>query len=151
MSDKKPIGVEIRTTSNMIKCYIDQILSERLDFGLTGIEGMILSYIFRLEDKGIVTARDVMKSSKASKSTTSQSLTGLEKKGFITMGPSEEDKRVKIIQLTERGREAQAECRYVFQDIRKVISQGITEEEENLLREMLEKIQKNISRKEEES
>jgi len=87
MNEEKPLGAEIRQTNNLIKAYIDRTLESQLRERLTGIEGMTLGYIFRHQGEEIV-AKDIMERSRTSKATTSQTLSGLEKKGYIQMQPS---------------------------------------------------------------
>lgn len=144
MNEEKPLGADIRQTSNLIKAFIDQTLQGRIKENLTGIEGMTLGYIFRHQGQEIV-AKDVMARSKASKATTSQTLNGLVKKGCIKMVPSAGDKRKKIITLTEKGEELEREFKALFVEIGAKIKEDITPEEEKTIRAVLAKIRQNVS------
>ena len=143
MNEEKPLGAEIRRTDHMVKAYIDQTLENHLKEELTGIEGMTLGYIFHHQDQEIV-AKDVMARSKVSKATTSQTLSGLEKKGYIKMVPSPEDKRKKIITLTAKGEKVEAEFKEIFKEISATVKTGVTPEEEKTVREVLAKIRANV-------
>jgi DNA-binding MarR family transcriptional regulator len=143
MSEEKALGADIRQTSNLIKAYVDQTLQSHLQENLTGIEGMTLGYIFHHQGQEIV-AKDIMARSKASKATTSQTLAGLEKKGYIRMAPSSQDKRKKIIELTVKGEQVEAEFKEIFIEISAQVKKGITPEEEKTIREVLVKIRQNV-------
>jgi DNA-binding MarR family transcriptional regulator len=143
MNEEKPIGAEIRTTSNLIKAYIDGVLEQKLSNKLTGIEGMTIGYVFRHQDQE-VTAKDIIERSKTSKATTSQTLNGLVKKGLIRMVPSKKDQRKKVISLTAKGEEIHQEFRDAFVGITATVKKGITPEEEKTLREILAKIRANV-------
>ena len=141
---EKPLGVEIRCTGNLIKNYIDQSLQAQLKDKLTGIEGMTLGFIFHNQEKKI-TAKDVMARSKASKATTSQTLNGLVKKGYIRMETIPNDKRIKAITLTLKGIEMENEFKDIFKDITLTVRKGISEEDEKTIRRILKTIQTNVS------
>lgn len=143
MNEEKPIGVEIRHTDNLIKAYIDQTLSSQLEERLTGIEGMTLGFIFHHQGVEIV-AKDVMAHSKVSKATTSQTLAGLVKKGYIRMIPSKEDKRKKVITLTDKGEKVEMEFKTIFGAISAQVKKGISPEEDKTVREVLAKIRANV-------
>jgi DNA-binding MarR family transcriptional regulator len=143
MNEEKPIGAEIRHTDNLIKAYIDQTLENHLKENLTGIEGMTMGYIFRHQDQEI-TAKEVMARSRVSKATTSQTLNGLVKKGYIRMSPSKTDKRKKVITLTAKGEQVEAEFNEIFKEISARVKKGITPEEEATVRGILAKIRANV-------
>jgi DNA-binding MarR family transcriptional regulator len=143
MNEEKPLGAEIRLTSNAVKSYIDATLESKLKDRLTGIEGLTMGYLFKHEGS-VVTAKDIMEKSRSSKATTSQTLHGLEEKGYIKMVPSKDDKRVKAIELTEKGEEVHREFGEIFKDITVQVKKDITPEEEAMVRRVLKQIQANV-------
>jgi MarR family transcriptional repressor of mepA len=143
MNEEKPLGAEIRRTDHLIKAYIDRTLDSHLEEELTGIEGMTLGYIFHHQDQ-IIVAKDVMARSKVSKATTSQTLSGLEKKGYIKMAPAPKDKRKKIITLTAKGEKVEAEFKAIFKEVSATVKAGVTPEEERTVRAVLAKIRANV-------
>lgn len=143
MNEEKPIGADIRHTDNLIKAYIDKVLESRLKENLTGIEGMTMGYIFRHQGQEI-TAKDVMERSRVSKATTSQTLNGLVKKGYIRMDPPKEDKRKKVITLTAKGERVEMEFKEIFKEITAQVKKGISLEEEATIRAVLAKIRANV-------
>jgi MarR family transcriptional regulator, repressor for mepA len=143
MEKEKALGVDIRITSNLVKNYVDKTLQEKLKESLTGIEGMILGYIFHNQGSEI-TAKAVMENGRAAKATVSQSLSGLVKKGYIVMTPSKEDKRKKVIALTDKGMAVEAEFKEIFKDISAKVEKGISQEEIQNFRQVLKKMRDNI-------
>lgn len=67
----------------------------------------------------------------------------LEKKEFVTSKTDENDKRKTLVYLTEKGRETH-EALYTFKkDYADIVFDGINEEDLELLKEMLEKMNNN--------
>lgn len=141
--ETKPLGLEIRMVANSIKKYLDKYLSESTGVDLTGVEGMTIFFIFRNRDKKL-TSKDVMTSFRISKATASQTLNGLVDKGYITMKNDLEDRRSKVIELTEVGKEMQKKFDDSLKIVRKKITKGINEEEEAAFRATLNKILSNV-------
>ncbi len=143
-TDKRSIGYTLRKTSNSIKNYIDQSLQQLIVERLTGIEGMTMGFIFHHKGEKI-TAGDIMLRSHVNKATTSQTLNGLVKKGYIEMNPDKNDKRVKLISLTKLGEEINKEFDEAFKKINAKIENGLQDEDKENLYRYLEIIEKNIS------
>jgi DNA-binding MarR family transcriptional regulator len=141
---EKPLGAEIRCTDNLIKNYIDQTLQANLKESLTGIEGMTMAFIFRHQGEEI-TAKNIMARNHGSKAATSQTLNGLEKKGYIITEPSKNDRRKKVITLTAKGQNVNAEFKDIFRGITCQIKKGMTPEDEATIRRVLSLIRFNLS------
>jgi|GEM_PF-857791 DNA-binding MarR family transcriptional regulator len=141
--EQRPLGAEIRRTGNAIKNYIDNVLLTKLNEKLTGVEGMTMVFIFRHQGQDL-TARDIMARFDVSKATVSQILHGIEKKGLIAMRPLKDDKRVKIIVLTEKGQKVNEEFTALFAEMNSRIEKNLTEEEKRQLRSTLLKMRENI-------
>lgn len=141
--ETKPLGLEIRMVANSIKKYLDKYLSESTGIDLTGVEGMTIFFIFRNRDKKL-TSKDVMTSFRISKATASQTLNGLVDKGYITMKNDLEDRRSKVIELTDVGKEMQKKFDDSLKIVRKKITKGINEKEEAAFRATLNKILSNV-------
>lgn len=142
--EEKPLGIEIRLTGNMIKNYIDQTIQAKLKENLTGIEGMVLGYIFHHNDHEI-TSKEVMENSRGAKATTSQTLNNLAKKGFLEMSPSPIDHRKKVIILTPKGIEVENEFKEIFKEISAQVRKGITSEDEANVKRILKAIRANVT------
>lgn len=144
MAETKPLGYEIRLTANQIKCYIDQKVTVGVGSNLTGIEGMTMGFLFHHKNEE-VTCKRLMERDGASKATVSQTLKGLEKKGFIEMVHPKDDKRKKIISLTPKGQEIEREFDEIFKEINQNIESGLDEKEIETLRSLLMRIRENVS------
>ncbi|WP_195988122.1 MarR family transcriptional regulator [Clostridium sp. D53t1_180928_C8] len=81
---------------------------------------------------------------KIDKATTTRALKKLEEQNFITRVKDKEDKRVNRIYLTEKSKEVRPDVANVFYEWNKKISESLTEEEEEELKRLLEKVCKNI-------
>lgn len=143
MEEKRPLGAEIRLTSNAIKNYIDRYMNEHFALEITGVECMTLAYIFRHEGQPVVAA-DLMRRFGVSKATVSQTLSGLTKKGFVRQKVSKVDGRIKIISLTKKGKDLKIRFDKLFKKINTSIVDNFTEEEKSELYRLLEKIQSNV-------
>lgn len=143
--EKVPLGTEIHWTANCIDNFIANFLSKKVDTELTAMEGITLKIIYKKGET--LTAADIMQATDLSKATTSQTLSSLERKGLLRMEKQKEDKRRKLIKLTEKGKRAVMLLEGAFQSIRKVIEADISPEEKEAFGATLEKIRNNVSGK----
>ena len=144
MDKQRPLGREIHLTSSAIECYISRNITGSDPAKLTGIEAMTLGFLFKLKKPG--TMRDVMNHFHIAKATASQTLTNLERKGMILQKTSENDKRKKMIYLTENGKKIKENYDQKFEVLNAIIEEGITEEEKEVFRKVVLKIRCNIGR-----
>jgi len=144
IKEVQPLGVELRWTARMIMAYINTTMEKELDQDLTGVEGMILGFIFRNQDRPL-TSRDVIAHYRFSKAAVSETLHGLCQKGFIRMDVSPQDKRSKIIQLTPKGEKTHASFKVLFAKINDVIEKGLSEDDKKQIRQYLSIIRSNTA------
>lgn len=144
MDKQITLGREIHITSSAIECYISRNITGSDPEKLTGIEAMTLSFLFELKKPG--TMRDVMNHFHIAKATASQTLTNLERKGMILQKSSENDKRKKMIYLTENGKKIKESYDQKFDVMNAIIEEGITKEEEEVFRKVVLKIRCNLER-----
>lgn len=83
---------------------------------------------------------------KIDKGTTAKALKKLEEQGYVYRKVREEDRRSYQINLTEKSLGIKDEFRNVLTDWRSILSAGLSEEEERLTLELLEKIGRNAAR-----
>lgn len=141
----KPLGVEIKMTQRVMKRFID-LQMQPVTPNLSGTEGMMLRTISRHEG-GKTTANEIMATSRVNKSSTSQMLAQLSRKGYITMEVDPSDKRKKIISLTPSGCLAVEDMRQVLVSCEEEMAAGLSEEEVGAFRSVLAKIRENCLRK----
>lgn len=144
MDTPMPLGREIHLTSIAIECYISRNITGSDPAKLTGIEAMTLCFLFELKKPG--TMRDVMDHFHIAKATASQTLTNLERKEMILLKSSEDDKRKKMIYLTEEGKKIKESYDQKFDVMNAIIQEGITDEEKEAFRKVVMKIRYNLGR-----
>ncbi|MDI3536722.1 MAG: hypothetical protein PWP30_1204, partial [Eubacteriaceae bacterium] len=98
MKNDKRIGFEIKTLSNRIRQYINEVMEKDPD--ITGIQGWIIGYISRHQNSQDVFQRDIEKEFNVRRSTVSGILNTMEKKGLIIRQTVDFDARLKKITLT---------------------------------------------------
>ena len=82
---------------------------------------------------------------KIDKGTTARALKKLEEQKFITRVKDIDDKRANRIYLTEKSIEVKEDIYSIFDDWNEKISSNLTKEEEETLKNLLEKVCKNIN------
>ena len=109
--------------------------------GLGQGQPRILSYI---AVHGVSTQREIARFYSIDPSAVSRLLDPLEREGFLTSVPGR-DRRTRALDITEKGRHALAawedECRRVD----RIMFRDFTSEEEATLRDMLERVRKNMA------
>lgn len=144
MGKQMPLGREIHLTSSAIECYISKNITGSDPAKLTGIEAMTLSFLFELKKPAMM--RDVMDHFHIAKATASQTLTNLERKGMIMQKSTEDDKRKKMIYLTEDGKKIKESYDQKFSVMNAIVEEGITDEEKEVFRKVVLKIRCNLGR-----
>lgn len=141
----RPLGSQIHWTSICIENYISTFFDKECHSCLTPMDCTSLRFIFSHQDE-VLYAKDLMKYTKLSKATTSQTLNSLMKKGLIVMVSEKDDKRKKRIVLTPKGNQAINEVDELFVEITKNVEKDFTDEEKANLSKLLEKVRKNVSK-----
>ena len=85
------------------------------------------------------------KTLKIDKGTTARDLKKLEEQGFVTRIKDENDKRSNKIYLNDKAKDVREGVLDVLNDWNKEITKSLTEEEEEMLKSLLEKVCKNIN------
>lgn len=127
-------------------CYVHRQMSREnnvllSEYGLSHIQMHTLFYIDRCKKSGKeVCQRDVENLLNLRPSSISSMLTNLEKDGFIVRTVSQEDARSKIICLTEKSQTFCDKNRLIIDSYDKDIESALNEEEQEKLKELLNKI-----------
>lgn len=135
------IGSELRITNHDVKVFVDRSVAASLPKYLTGIEGVLVNYIFEHEQ---ITACDCMRDFNLSKATVSETFRKLIDRDFIQEITDEHDKRRKIITLTTKGKEAHFTFQRLYDSLVPIIEEGISEEEKETFLKVCVKIRKNV-------
>ena len=100
----------------------------RLPADVSRVEGRFLGYISENQIKGIISS-DLVRDFHLKKSTVSETLNGLEEKGFILFAKTKEDGRKKTIVLAPKGMEHEKNAAPVMKDFDESIESILDDEE----------------------
>ena len=143
MPHKGNVGFELRRINNLMArrmgVFHDSLKAE----GITVMHNWIIGFV-AAHDGQDVYQKDVEAEFSLSRSTATNILQLMEKKGFITREPVEWDARLKKIVLTDRGREIQTRADRVIDGMERQLVKGIDPEELRCFSETLRKLRKNM-------
>lgn len=143
--EERSIPAQIRYTANGIKNFAGKRLANYPQLQITGAEGLVLGFIFR-HYKDNVSARDVINRFGTSKATVSETLSNLERKGYIAQNVSPLDARAKIICLTPLGEEIKKKFDIFFTQADSVLLDGFSTEEKKEFKRLLNKLEDNLKK-----
>lgn len=115
-------------------------------FGLTSSQCKMLGYLYRNQDKEI-NPIDIEKNFRLQKPTITGILQRLVEKDLIHFENSAKDKRYKQIVLTEKAKSFDIVLKQSLNESEEILYQGITKEEKEEVRKILEKMLKNLTEK----
>ncbi len=147
MSERK-LGFEIGRTSRLIKRYIDSDASRSYVEKMTGTHGWAVGYFYRNRHKDMF-QKDFEQEFDIRRSTASSILSLMEKNGLITRESVPYDARLKKIVLTQKALEVQSYVDKNFARFEKTIQQNISDEELEVFFAVLDKINSNLERNDE--
>src|SRR5690606_230908 len=93
---------------------------------------------------------DIAKLMDVSAATIAVSLKKLEKGGYINREIDEKDNRLNKINITEKGKKVVEQSKKIFEAVDQKVFQGITDEEKAALINLLQKLNNNLSKIEDE-
>ena len=120
---------------------------ERMDarmsrFGMTPAQTHVLRFL-RLNG-GQMPQRELLENLKVKPSTVNGILDRMEEKGLVERSVSGTDARQRVIALTPAGEEREAQAKKSFLEAEALIARGLTEEETETLRSLLERVIHNL-------
>lgn len=139
---KGMLGPRIHCLSRMIKIKFNEVLN---DEGLFSGQHHIIMLLSHGDGK---TVGQIAKHLGVAPATVSVSVKRMEKAGFITRKPDENDARTTKIYLTQKSNDMLGRIKEKMDEQEKVLSEGLTESEVNHLSDLLDKIIKNFVEKE---
>lgn len=113
------------------------------EFNLCNIDLQILLYLDKHQD-GHDTSKDILRLQMFTKGHISQSLSRLQKMGYVFMRQDEEDRRCTHNHLTDRAQDILSRIRNINTELWDVLMKDVTDEELAMLRSVAEKIGRNI-------
>ena len=134
------IGMEIRVLSKYMGRYLDDI--HGIDCMLSGPQGLILIYLCENDEE--IYQKDIEKDFNIRRSTATGLLNSLEKNGYITKEPVENDKRMKKIKATEHAYSTVEKIDNHVIQLEKIMLDGIDEKEVKQFRNTISKMTLNL-------
>ncbi|WP_096200678.1 MarR family winged helix-turn-helix transcriptional regulator [Bacillus sp. FJAT-45350] len=103
------------------------------------------SVLYRLSDKDGISQKEIAIRSEKDQPTITRILDSLFQKGLIEKKSSEKDRRVSLVFVTEKGRSVLKETIPIEKSVWEDLTKGFTDEERHLLKELLFKVNNNIT------
>ena len=129
---------------SMIIRYNHIFMNRRLNQSdITANENYLLMYLF---SNNQVTQDDISEYFSIDKGSISKTISSLEQKGYVQRQVNQENRRSNIIIISEKGRKTFSETRKILDKWHKLILEGITKEQLNILSDVLEKMAYNTKK-----
>lgn len=142
MNRKDTIGFKIRLIHNQIHKVMEAKRKEN-EGDLTGVQCWIMRFLMDRDGEDIY-QRDIEEEFKISRATASNTLSVMERKGFLRRLPVEHDARLKKLVLTEQARSLHERAEQDISRMEECLVQGISEAEQAQLKSTLDKILANL-------
>lgn len=139
MRPENTLGMELRGTVNLLERRMNSIISENGAGDVTPMHGMILGYLFYEKERDVY-QRDIETDFKITRSTVTNILQLMEKKGYVRREVVSHDARLKRLHLTERGEEAYGRIHSSILQVESELQAGISPQEYAQLLTLLEKV-----------
>lgn len=123
------------------KLYTEYVNEHNKKFNVTRSE---MSFLIRLYAKDNIPQETLSKSQKINDATVTRALVRLENKGYIERIPNKNDKRKKMVLLTEKGREITDKVLEHNEIFKKEIFSSFSPEEKETLLKLLDKLLGNL-------
>ena len=139
MHDQKPLGPMLGQCAHLARERMDARMSQ---FGMTPSQTHVLLYLRR--QGGQVSQGELTAHMRVKPSTVNGILDRLEEKGLVERTVSGTDARQRLVTLTSSGVERESQTKQCFQDAEALIARGMTTEETETLRRLLELVIHNL-------
>ncbi|PAB60406.1 MarR family winged helix-turn-helix transcriptional regulator [Anaeromicrobium sediminis] len=103
---------------------------------------LILDFV--ITKGGKVTIKDIVTQMEKKKSTVTENVNSLEKKGFLVKYQSEEDRRVYYVESTDKADDLMDRANIVWNSLNEHVQNGFSEEEKHQLYNLLDRTLENI-------
>ena len=114
------------------------------EYDLRPVELDILVLLHR--EKNIDTAKAIVQRKHLSKAHISKSIDNLSEKGFIQVCEDEDDHRILHIQLTGKSQEVVKRMIAIYEECKEIMQNGISQEELEVVKNVVLKMNENINR-----
>lgn len=149
MNRKDTIGFKIRLIHNQIHKVMEAKRKEN-EGDLTGMQCWIMRFMMERDGMDIY-QRDIEEEFKISRATASNTLSVMERKGFLRRLPVEHDARLKKLVLTEQARSLHERAERDMKQMEECLIQGMSAEEISQLKNALDRILLNLGVEQEQT
>ena len=133
------IPAQLRRVDNLIFRRLNQFSRANGVEQTTPMHGWIIEYLYRHRDEPVF-QRDIEREFSITRSTVTNILQLMERKGYITRQSVEQDARLKQLVLTEKGRQFHEDTMRAFHQTDEYVAGLLTEEENTELLRLLNKL-----------
>lgn len=130
--------INSKTSKKMANMFNERLVP----LGVTRVQWIAMYYLLK---HGDLSQKELGEKMDIKESTVARLLDRMEEEGLIIRTQVKEDRRVKYIKLTPKGRERIEELLPEGQKMSELFSKGITEEEIQVFKKVLQKFMENIS------
>ncbi len=142
---QEKIGLEIRKLNHEMNRSLEmQVKAEGID-EVTLMHGWIMRYLYENREKEIY-QKDIEKHFSIGRSTVTNIIQLMEKKGFIERQAVQSDARLKKVLLTEKGEKTHETIEALIIQLNQNMMEGIKPEELQTFLQVLSKIRQNIEK-----
>lgn len=144
MSPPRIIGYELKSLANLIGRYLRERLDKRELNGITGIQGMLIGYLYDNANEREIFQRDIEREFHIRRSTVTGILQLMEGNGLIVRESVAHDARLKQLRLTAK---AVMIHEIIMEEINRVedkLKTGLSDDEIELFFRVIEKMKRNI-------
>ena len=142
---QEKIGLEIRKLNHEMNRSLEmQVKAEGID-EVTLMHGWIMRYLYENREKEIY-QKDIEKHFSIGRSTVTNIIQLMEKKGFIERQAVQSDARLKKVLLTEKGEKTHETIEALIIQLNQNMMEGIEPEELQTFLQVLSKIRQNIEK-----
>lgn len=136
------IGKNINILAKRIHRKIDKEASQ---YGITGVQGRILGFIYCKSKERNIFQKDIEEELDIRRSSVTSVLQLMEKNGFIERVSVSEDARLKKIILTKKGLETQSNIYDFILKFEKSLRDELSEAEMNILISLIDRLSEKIA------
>ncbi|WP_296879822.1 MarR family winged helix-turn-helix transcriptional regulator [Thomasclavelia sp.] len=141
-----PVGRRIKIINNLMKRSMDRFLGRDINDRATLMHTWIIGFLQYREDHGKDTfQKDIEAEFSINRSTTSEMLKLMCKKGMIERVPVDYDARLKKLVLTDQSREFNLRVKQKMDEIDKILIKDLTDEEVELFIRLCDKLIDNLN------
>lgn len=144
MEKEKSICFSLKRVNHIVERGIHTSLAAAGFDEITNMHGWILGFLYHAQQP--VYQKDIESNFGIARSTVTNILQLMEKKGYLTRTTDEHDARLKRLDLTELGKKVHLDTIAVIDSAHDAMEAGITDEERRICFEVLEKICKNVEK-----